>query len=90
LYLPGPSGKATLDFALRDLKAKGLVTPHDEVVVEALVGVLTGGPKADHTEAMSEEQVHALELAALMGLVRTEPTLARMEHMLETGKPLRN
>ena len=90
LYLPGPSGKATLDFALRDLKAKGLVTPHDEVVAEALVGVLTGGPEADHIEAMSEEQVHALELGALMGLVRTEPTLARMEHMLETGKPLRN
>jgi hypothetical protein len=25
-----------------------------------------------------------------MTLVRQPPTLARMEHMLETGKPLRN
>jgi 3-hydroxyacyl-CoA dehydrogenase len=90
LFLPGASGKATLDFALRDLKAKGLVTPHDEVVAEALLGVLTGGPDTDQTEVMSEEQLHALERGALMSLVRTEPTLARMEHMLETGKPLRN
>jgi len=34
--------------------------------------------------------VLALERAAFMRLVRTEATLARMEHTLETGKPLRN
>ena len=90
LILPGPSGRASLDFALRDLKAKGLATPHDEVVAGALAGVLTGGPRADMTEPMSEERLHGLEREAVMGLLRTEATLARMEHTLETGKPLRN
>jgi 3-hydroxyacyl-CoA dehydrogenase len=90
LTLPGPAGKASLDFALRDLKAKGLVTPHDEVVADALAGVLCGGPDADMTEPLSEEAVQALERKALMGLFKTEASLARMQHMLDTGKPLRN
>jgi len=90
LALPGRSGKASLAFAVRDLKAKGLVTPHDEVVADALADVLSGGPDADMTEPMSEEKVQALERQALMGLIRTEASLARMQHMLDTGKPLRN
>jgi 3-hydroxyacyl-CoA dehydrogenase len=34
--------------------------------------------------------VLALERAAFMRLIHTEPTLERMEHTLTTGKPLRN
>ncbi len=90
LALPGPAGKAVLGFAVRDLRAKGVATAHDEVVAEALAEVLTGGPDADHTEPVGEDALLALERAAFMKLVRTEATLARMEHTLETGKPLRN
>lgn len=90
LVLPGPTGQATLAFAVRDLKAKGLVTPHDEVVAGTLAAVLTGGPDADLTEPLSEAAVHKLEREALMTLIKTGPSLARMEHMLDTGKPLRN
>src|SRR3546814_4099906 len=88
--LPGPSGKASLAYALRDLYAKGQATEHDMVVASELVEVLTGGAKADHTEAVSEEAVLKMERAAFMRLVKTPSTLARVEHMLETGKPLRN
>ncbi|MDH3475829.1 MAG: 3-hydroxyacyl-CoA dehydrogenase NAD-binding domain-containing protein [Rhodospirillales bacterium] len=90
LVLPGPSGKASLDFAVRDLKAKGVATLHDVVVADALAGVLTGGPGADMTEPLGEDELLKLEREAFMRLVRTEATLARMEHTLETGKPLRN
>ena len=90
LFLPGPSGRASLAYALRDLRAKGQATEHDMVVAGALAEVLTGGPKADFTEALSEDAVMKLERAAFMRLVRTPGTLARVEHMLETGKPLRN
>jgi len=31
-----------------------------------------------------------LERNAIMALLKTPGTLARMEHMLESGKPLRN
>ena len=50
----------------------------------------------DVVEAVLEEigkiasEVLALERSAFMRLIRTKPSLARVEHMLETGKPLRN
>ncbi|MFQ5809686.1 MAG: enoyl-CoA hydratase-related protein, partial [Armatimonadota bacterium] len=90
LTLPGPAGKAALGLVLCDLRAKGAATTHDEVVGGALAEVLTGGRGADPTEPVGEDDVLALERAAFMRLVKTEATLARMVHMLETGKPLRN
>ena len=44
----------------------------------------------DMTEIVTEDHVTKLERAAFMKLVKTDATLARMEHMLMTGKPLRN
>ncbi|HEY5597868.1 MAG TPA: 3-hydroxyacyl-CoA dehydrogenase NAD-binding domain-containing protein [Kiloniellales bacterium] len=90
LVLPGASGQATLRFAVRDLRAKGVATPHDVTVAEALAEVLCGGADADIAEPTPADRVLALERAAFMRLVRTEPTLERMEHTLTTGKPLRN
>ena len=90
LTLPGPAGKAALGLALRDLRAKSEATAHDEAVAGALAEVLTGGPEADPIEPVSEDEVLRLERAAFMRLVKTEATLARIEHMLATGKPLRN
>ncbi len=90
LTLPGPGGKAALDLALRDLRVRGVATAHDEVVAGALAEVLTGGSAADPIEPVSDDAVLALERAAFMRLVKTEATLARMEHTVATGKPLRN
>ncbi len=90
LTLPGPAAGAALRFALKDLRRKGAATEHDMVVAGQLAEVLSGGDKADVTEPMAPEDVLALERKAFMTLIRTEPTLARIEHTLETGKPLRN
>ncbi len=90
LSLPGPSGRAALDMALGELRRKGAATEHDVVVAGELAQVLTGGADADHIEPVGEDVVLDLERAALMRLIRTAPTLARMEHTLATGKPLRN
>ena len=90
LRLPGPAGKAALRLALNELRAKGAATAHDCVVAEALADVLSGGPDADPTEPVETEEIRTLERKAFMDLVRTDPTLARIEHTLMTGKPLRN
>lgn len=87
--LAGAAGRAALDIAAADPARPGLATPHDVVVADALADVLTGG-ETDPADAVSEEQVLALERKAFMRLMRTAPTLARIEHMLATGKPLRN
>ncbi len=90
LTLPGPSGKAALELALRGLRLKGVASEHDMVVAGRLAEVLSGGPGADITEPVEPDSVRELERHAFISLVRTEPTLARMEHTLETGRPLRN
>ncbi len=87
--LPGPSGKTALDMAVAGFHRLGKATPHDVVVAGALAEILSGGD-ADLTEVLDESAVLELERTRFMRLVKTPGTLARIEHMLETGKPLRN
>ena len=89
LNLPGPNGRAALDLAVEGFALQGLALPHDRVVAGEIATVLTGGD-TDVTETVSEDRLFALERNSFMTLLKTEPTLARIEHMLETGKPLRN
>jgi 3-hydroxyacyl-CoA dehydrogenase len=89
LTLPGPSGKAALDMAVHGFRLQGKATAHDVVVGDALAGVLSGGA-TDPTEEVDETQLLALERHGFMRLLREPATQARIEHMLETGKPLRN
>ena len=87
--LPGASGRAALEMAVRDLALSGKATPHDVVVVGELATVLTGGD-TDHLQELSEEDILELELNALVALAKHTGSLDRMQHMLEKGKPLRN
>lgn len=87
--LPGAGGSAALDLAVKGFQAQGLATSYDGVVAGALAEVLTGG-EADLVDVLSEEDLLALERKAFMRLVREPRSQARVEHMLETGKPLRN
>jgi 3-hydroxyacyl-CoA dehydrogenase len=87
--LPGPTGIAAMKLALAGFEAMGRLTPHDRTVSLALAKVLTGG-KTDITETVSEKDLLKLERQVFIELARTPQTLARMEHMLDTGKPLRN
>jgi 3-hydroxyacyl-CoA dehydrogenase len=89
ISLPGATGVAALKLALAGFVATGKATPHDVTVSLALAKVLTGG-KTDHTETITEKDILKLERQAFMELMRTNATLARIEHMLDTGKPLRN
>jgi len=89
ISLPGATGVAALKLALAGFVAQGKATPHDVVVSYALANVLTGG-KTDHTEVVTEKQLLKLEREAFLELAKTNGTLARMETMLATGKPLRN
>ena len=87
--LPGKTGRVALKMAVRGLAKTRKATPHDLVVVEHLGNVLTGG-ETDATREVTEDRLSELEREALLALIRMPATIARMEHMLETGKPLRN
>jgi 3-hydroxyacyl-CoA dehydrogenase len=89
LRLPGATGKAALSMAIQSYAQQGLALPHDVTVSNQLANVLSGGA-TDATNTISEDRVMELERHAFMTLVKTEPTLLRIEAMLATGKPLRN
>lgn len=89
IHLPGPSAKVALCMAVDGLAAAGKATPHDVVVSKVLAEVLSGGD-TDMSEPLTEQQILNLEHEGFMELIKTKGTLARIEHMLSTGKPLRN
>ena len=89
LRLPGPTGRAALHMAIQSYAQQGLALPHDVTVSNQLAGILSGGA-TDMTDIVTEDRVMELERNAFMTLVKTEPTLQRIEAMLATGKPLRN
>jgi len=87
--LPGPSGKLALKMAVDGFAKLGKATRHDIVVSEALANILTGG-ETEYFDELNEDKILELERQNFMKLVRNPDSLARIEHMLETGKPLRN
>lgn len=89
IRLPGATAKTALQMAIDGFVKSGKATPHDEVVSKALATVLSGG-NTDITKELSEQDLLDLELDVFMELVHNEATLDRLEHMLDTGKPLRN
>jgi len=88
-HLSGPSGHVAMGIAADDFRRKGVATPYDMVVADQLANVLSGG-EADIIDEVSEQDILALEAAAFLKLIRNEGTMARIETMLTTGKPLRN
>ncbi len=89
IALPGPSGKVALDMAVAGFQRLGKATTHDGVVSGAVATVLSGGD-TDVITPLDEDALYELERENFMRLVRHPGTLARVEHMLLTGKSLRN
>jgi 3-hydroxyacyl-CoA dehydrogenase len=89
IHLPGATAKKALMMAVKNFEKSGKAMPHDVIVSTHLAQVLSGGA-TDITKTITEQEILNLELEEFMKLVRTTPTLDRIEHMLETGKPLRN
>jgi len=89
IALPGPGGRLALELMVENLALAGKATAHDAVVAKELAVVLSGDG-ADLTETVGEERLLQLERQAFMSLIRQPASLARIEHLLETGKPLRN
>jgi 3-hydroxyacyl-CoA dehydrogenase len=87
--LPGGVARVALSMAVKGFVKAGKATAYDEEVSKHLATILSGGD-VDITEAQGEEGILKLEREAFMLLIKNPKTLARMEQMLATGKPLRN
>jgi 3-hydroxyacyl-CoA dehydrogenase len=67
----------------------GFATPYDAVVADKIACVLCGG-ELSSAQFVDEQYLLDLERKMFIELAKDERTHARVRHMLETGKPLRN
>jgi 3-hydroxyacyl-CoA dehydrogenase len=67
----------------------GFITEHEKLMSEKLGYVMSGGDLSKPT-LVSEQYLLDLEREAFLSLTGERKTLERIEHMLKTGKPLRN
>ena len=86
----GPSGRLELMASVRAQAAAGTLTDTDLHLADCLATVLTGGAQGDPTRPLTEAAMMALEREAVVDLAQRPTTQARIDHMLATGKPLRN
>ncbi len=85
----GESGLAAMELAVYLARQGGYITEYDAVVARKLAGVLAGG-RLSGQPLVSEQYLLDLEREAFLSLCGNRPTQERMQHMLKTGKPLRN
>jgi 3-hydroxyacyl-CoA dehydrogenase len=85
----GRDAIATLKAYMVNLREGGRISEHDMLVGEKLAVVMCGGD-VDAGSVVDEQWLLDLERAHFMELIATEKTQQRIEHMLETGKALRN
>jgi 3-hydroxyacyl-CoA dehydrogenase len=89
IKVPGRSGLAAVEMVLYSMRESGYATEHDVTVGKALGHVLTGGDVPTGS-TRTEQDLLDLEREAFLSLCGNEKSQARMQHMLQTGKPLRN
>lgn len=85
----GRTGLGALYVAAHSLKLGNYASEHDILIAQKVAWVLCGGDLTS-PQAVSEQYLLDLEREAFMSLCGEQKTLARIQHMLETGKPLRN
>jgi len=85
----GADGIAVFNYALYTMHKAGHITDHDLTVSKKVAWVLCGGDVLADT-LVTEQYLLDLEREAFVSLCGDPKTQARIRHMLQTGKPLRN
>ncbi|OZV68080.1 3-hydroxyacyl-CoA dehydrogenase/enoyl-CoA hydratase family protein [Winogradskyella aurantia] len=71
------------------MEASHYISEHDQKIANKLAYVMAGGDLSEPT-LVSEQYLLDLEREAFLSLCTERKTLERIQHMLKTGKPLRN
>lgn len=71
------------------MKDSEYISSHDQKIANKLAYVMAGGDLSEPT-LVSEQYLLDLEREAFLSLCSERKTLERIQHMLQTGKPLRN
>jgi 3-hydroxyacyl-CoA dehydrogenase len=85
----GDTGTATLKMMLVNMKEGGFISGHDYEIASRIAEIMCGGP-VEPGSLVDEQWLLDLERRHFLDLAKMPKTQDRIEHMLKTGKPLRN
>ena len=85
----GQAAHGMINGEIFNMKSGGFVSEYDAFLAKRIAYVISGGDVRDNSE-VDEEVILKLEREAFIDFWKQGKTLARVEHMLKTGKPLRN
>ena len=86
----GKNALATLYAGIAGLQYGHYASAHDAKIAREIAYVVCGGDLSGDTNRVSEQYLLDLEREAFLRLAGEKKTQERMQHMLTTGKPLRN
>jgi 3-hydroxyacyl-CoA dehydrogenase len=84
----GRPGIATFKAGIHNASRGGMISDHDATIAVKVATILCGGDRAPGTA--TEQHYLDLEREAFLSLLGMPKTIARIQHMLKDGKPLRN
>ena len=85
----GTAGIALAESVLYNMKEGGYISEHDRKIGLLMARVLSGGAVPPGT-TVTHQHMLDLEREGFMRLMGERKSLERMQHILKTGKPLRN
>jgi 3-hydroxyacyl-CoA dehydrogenase len=89
LIVMGNAGQGMVNAELYNLLKGKFMSEHDAFLAKRIAFVMSGGDVKSGTE-VDEDVILKLEREAFVDFCKEELTVARIDHMLKTGKPLRN
>lgn len=89
ITVSGEGAYGAVKAQILNMKEGGFISEHDVKIASAVAMVLTGGEFPEGAQ-VPEKWFLQKEREFFLELLSTEKTQKRMEHMLSTGKPLRN
>lgn len=85
----GQAAQGMIDVEIFNMLTGKFITEYDAFLAKRIAYVISGGDVRDNSE-IEEDVILNLEREAFIDFWKEEKTIARVEHMLKTGKPLRN
>jgi len=85
----GEAAQGMVNAQISDMQKAGYISEYDVFVLKKIAFVMSGGDVRSNS-TIEEDVILTLERQAFVSLLKEEKTIARIDHMLKTGKPLRN
>jgi len=85
----GQAAQGMIEVEIFNMLKGNFISEYDAFLAKRIAFVISGGEVRDNS-SVEEDVILNLEREAFVDFWKEEKTMARVEHMLKTGKPLRN